>query len=243
MKRIMFLVGIILAIIITSCHKPQISCEIVKPAPGTVFELGENVDLALSVEVQNTSVDEVQIYLDGVGYDKKSFFPFNFLIRSRDLEKGAHTIRVVAIANSGAKDEKTVTFNVNKYEIPDFVSFSDGKFPKGCNYENWMIVSPGYDDNYCIRTYAYSYNAVSVYKDCGANIKFIEFYAKEDEPYWYPAELLFFLDGQCIERITMDTSWKKYTFPVSLGEHTFSWRATNEYVYLDAIRFYNGDEE
>jgi len=246
MKKNLFFVGIILAFIFSSCHKPEITCEIVKPTPDATFELGKTIELAVSVNVENTSIDVVHIYLDDIGYDKKFAFPFNFRIHTQGMEKGTHTIRVVAIANSGAKVEKTVSFTLTKYESPDFVSFSDGTFPKGWTSDGWSICTPGYDDNYAIRAYGY-YHSVSAVKTCGNNIKYVEFYAREDEPYWYYSELGFYMDGQMIDRIVMTNTWTKYAFPVPAGEHVFTWRVLNgssdTYVYLDNISFLKEIEE
>jgi hypothetical protein len=244
MKKNLFFLGIILAFIFIGCNKPQITCDIIKPLPGTTFELGEIIELALNVDVENTTIDVVHVYLDDVGYTKKSFFPFNFTINTENMEKGAHTIRVVAFASNGAKIDKTVSFTLAKFESPDFVSFSDGKFPKGWTSEGWMITSPGFDNDFSIRRVQYN-NLVSAIKTCDENIKFIEFYAKEEEPYWYPSELEFYINGQRIEKIEMTESWKKYSFPVPSGEHTFSWRVPNGsdgYVYLDNIKFYKEEE-
>jgi hypothetical protein len=244
MKKNLFFLGIILAFIFAGCNKPKITCEIIKPSPNATFEIGETVELAVVVNVENTTIDVVQVYLDDVGYDKKSFFPFNFQISTKNMEKGTHTIRVVAIANSGAKSEKTVSFSVVKYESPDFVSFSDGTFPKGWTYNSWLITSPGYDDDYAIRGSSYyTYNNyVSVVKTCDNNTKFIEFYALGEEGYWYPPVLRFYIDSQCIQNIQTTTSWVKYTFPIPAGEHTFTWMVSSSsddgYVFLDAIRFF-----
>jgi len=241
MKKNLFLLGIILTFFFTSCNKPKITCDIVKPLPNTTFEIGDIIDLAVTVDVENTTISEVQIYLDDVGYDKKFVFPFNFKINTTSLEQGAHTIRVVAIANSGTKDEKTIAFNVTKYESPDFVSFSDGTFPKGWEHEGWTICSPGYDDNYAIGGNPYYYiSYLSTVKECNASkIDCIEFYAKKDES-WYTARLAFRIDYGVTEVIELNETWTKYSFDVPTGEHTFSWwiQSGETYIYLDAIKFF-----
>ena len=240
MKKICILLGIILALLMTSCHKPQISCEIVKPIPNTTFELGEVIELAVTVNVENTNIDEVQIYLDDVGYTKKSVFPFNFKIDTKDMEVGKHEIRVVALATSGAKSEKTVVFNLVKYEAPDFVTFSDGKFPKGWRHEGWFIYSlGGVDDNYAVRTSSYySGGALSTVKACDS----LEFYAKADPSDWYYSKLGFYIDNTRVGNITLTDSWERYSFVVPPGEHTFTWLMTSGYnsdnIYVDAIRFF-----
>ena len=238
MKKICILLGIILALLMTSCHKPQISCEIVKPIPNTTFELGEVIELAVTVNVDNTNIDEVQIYLDDVGYTKKSVFPFNFKIDTKDMEVGKHEIRVVALATSGAKSEKTVVFNLVKYEAPDFVTFSDGKFPKGWTHEGWYLDTPGYDDNYAVRTSSYSYSgALATVNACDS----LEFYAKHGDDDYYHTRLGFYVDGNMVGNITLTDSWEKYSFVVPPGEHTFMWRMigyNDGNIYLDAIRFF-----
>ena len=241
MKKNLFLLGIILTFFFTSCNKPKITCDIVKPLPNTTFEIGDIIDLAVTVDVENTTISEVQIYLDDVGYDKKFVFPFNFKINTTSLEQGAHTIRVVAIANSGTKDEKTIAFNITKYESPDFVSFSDGTFPKGWTHEYWSICSPGYDDYYAIRAVRYYGNDLSTTKTISADkIDCIEFYAKDDENNWFPTTLYFRTDFSVIGVVELTKSWEKYSFDIPPGEHTFTWwiQQSDGYAYLDAIKFF-----
>lgn len=236
--------GIMFAIIFIGCNKPKITCEIVKPTPNATFDIGEFIDLAVTVDVANTTIDEVQIYLDNAGYAKKNFFPFNFKIDTKDMKKGLHTIRAVAFAKNGDKDEKNVSFNLIKQESPDFVSFNDGAFPKTWTHTGWNICSPGFDDNYAIRKHTYSYNdALFTIKECDATqINCIEFYAKAEASDWYYyATLDFSIDGS-IENITLNESWTKYSFNVPPGEHTFRWMIMSSggegYCYLDAIKFF-----
>jgi hypothetical protein len=241
MKKTLFFVGIILALILIGCNKPKITCEIVKPTPNATFEIGETIDLAVTVNVENTSIDQVQIYLDDVGYAQKNFFPFNFQIRTQDMEKGFHTIRVVALANSGDKDEKTISFSLEKYESPDFVSFSDGQIPKGWTNHGWTITSPGYDDDYSIRARVCYSDNLYVTKTCDPKT-YIEFYAKKDDfDEWSYNQLRFYIDNQQVESIELTPEWERYSFPVPAGEHTFIWYPggnCDRYIYLDAIKFY-----
>jgi len=245
MKKNLLLLGIILIAVFTSCKKPKITCEIINPLPNTTFELGETIDLSVVANAENASISTVQIYLDGAGYQSKSFFPFNFQIYTNDLKVGQHTIRAVAISNNDLKCEETISFNLIKYESPDFVSFSDGKWPKGWNREGWYVTSPGFDDNYAIMTnlYYYYYNTVSAIKTCDENINCIEFYAKNNiENEYYPTKLGFYMDNVLKENITLTTTWEKYTFDIPFGEHIFSWRRTSgvedDDVYIDAIKFF-----
>lgn len=203
------------------CSKPEITCEIVKPVPNATFEIGETIELAVTVNVENTTIDVVQIYLDDVGFDKKSFFPFNFQIRTQNMETGTHTIRVVAFANSGAKVEKTVSFTLTKYESPDFVSFADGTFPKGWNSWGCTIFSPGYDDDYCIKGMANYFDPyLSTQKTCDANINCVEFYAKGNSSYSTPY-ISVYIDNMLLQNFALTDSWEKYSFNISQGEYAF----------------------
>ncbi|MCL2246685.1 MAG: Ig-like domain-containing protein [Lentimicrobiaceae bacterium] len=242
MKKTLFLLGTALILIFAGCNKPKITCEIVKPLPNAVFELGETIDLAVDVAVENTNIYEVQIYLDGVGYDKKISFPFNFRIYPESLKEGSHTIRVVAFGSDNVTDESTVTFSVVKYEAPNFVSFSDGKLPKGWSANYWSITSPGFDDNFSIRSESYGYNyALTTIKTCDATIDSIEFYAKGVSYYYMPR--MRFLINNIQHEIQLTESWQRYAFAVPSGEHTFTWYPYNldsysDYICLDAIKFY-----
>ena len=229
-----------LTIIFAGCVKPKITCEIIQPQPNAIIELGETINLAVIAETENTSVSEVQIYLDEVGYEKKYFFPFNFSIPTSHLEQGAHTIRAVAIANSEVKTESSVTFNLVQYESPDSVSFSNGQFPLGWKNDRWFLTSPGYNDSYAIGASSYNYSAtVSTTKTCNASINYIEFYAKSS--YWNNT-LYFYIDDLRFT-VELTESWKKYSYPVAAqGKHIFSWLAypySNEgMIFLDDIKFY-----
>jgi len=240
MKKNLFLLGIILIAVFTSCNKPKISCEIIKPLPNSTFELGAVIDISVVVDAENTNISEVQIYLDGAGYQSKSFFPFNFNIYTSNLELGHHTIRAVAIASNDLKSEQTTSFNLVKYESPDFVSFANGILPEGWKSQGWTICSPGYDDDYSIRS---QWGELFAIKTCDVNINCIEFYAKEHvgSPY-YDTRIAFFINNYLVENIYLSENWEKFTFDIPQGEHTFSWRAYSgdgsNYAYLDAIKFF-----
>ena len=236
MKKKLLLVGIILTIIFSGCVKPKVTCEIVNPKPNATIELGDVIELAVIAETENASLYEVQIYLDGVGYEKKHVFPFNFSIPTSNLEKGTHTIRAVAIASEEAKAESSVTFNLIQSESPDFVSFSNGKFPSGWNNEGWSITSPGYNDTHAIVSSYYYYSTVSATKTCNANIDYIEFYAKS---YSYYGRLLYFYIDDANVAIELTDSWQRYSYPVTQGEHLFRWVSFEDNIaYLDDIKFY-----
>jgi hypothetical protein len=244
MRKNLFFAGIIiLAVIFIGCNKPKITCEIVQPTSDAIFEIGEMVNLAVTVEVENTTIDNVQVYLDDVGYAQKSFFPFNFQISTQNMKKGAHTIRVVALATSGDKDERNVSFNLTKEESPNFISFSDGMFPKGWSSWGCTISSPGYDDDYCVNGMANYFDPyLSTQKSCGANINCVEFYAKGSSSYWSTPYIRIYVDDLLVQNFALTDAWEKYSFNISQGEHTFKWElltySSGDYISIDAIKFF-----
>ncbi|MCL2247024.1 MAG: Ig-like domain-containing protein [Lentimicrobiaceae bacterium] len=242
MKKIYFIVCISFLILFVSCNKTKISCEIIKPLSNTTFELGDVVELSVTVDAENVIVSDVEIYLDNVGYASKDAFPYNFQIYTYDLKEGNHTIRAVAIADDGTKSEATVSFNLVRYESPDFVSFSDGQFPLGWKDGNWAVFSPGFDDDYSIRVSAFLAGDLSTVKTCDANINCIEFYAKDEIDNWLETDLSFYIDDNFVRKITLTKSWEKYTIDLPPGIHTFHWRLTHVgedcSSYLDAIKFF-----
>ena len=225
-----------------SCNKPKIVCSITEPLLDSTFDLGDVINLSVLAEADNTTISEVQVYLDDIGYKTLFFFPYNFQIYTDNLKEGTHTIRVVALAYGGLKAETTLSFNIVKYESPDFVSFSDGKIPKGWRndeweYGRWQIYSPGFDDDYAVR--ATGYGGLFAKKIVNANINRIEFYAKTNSEW---AILTFYIDDIHQESFELNQSWERYSFAIPLGEHTFSWRVGGYSNYcsvlLDAIKFY-----
>jgi len=241
-KKNLFYFSIVLFLIFSSCSKSKISCEITNPHPNTNFELGDIIELTVNASAENTTVSEVQIYLDDKGYQSKSTFPYNFQIYTNNLKEGHHSIRAVAITDDGSKSEATVSFNIVVYESPNFVSFSDGKFPLGWKDGNWSIYSQGFDDDYCIRVSAFLAGDLSTVKTCDANINCIEFYAKDEIDNWLDTELSFYINDERVGVFRLTSSWEKYTFDIPQGKHTFHWWLTNVgqhcSSYIDAIRFY-----
>ena len=245
MKRNLFYLGIIVVMLFTSCNKPKVVCEIKEPQPNASITLGTIIKLTVFAEAENAIVSEVQIYVDDVGYETKFFFPYNFYIYTDKLKEGIHTIRAVAIASGGIKSVATVSFNLTKYESPDFVSFSDGKIPKGWITRNdewnegWSITSPGFDDNYAIKSTECT--DVIARKTVNANINRIEFYAKNSENGW--STLRFYIDDAPQQQdINLTQSWEKYSFEIPQGEHTLRWMINGlsggTTSFLDAIRFF-----
>ncbi|MCL2247023.1 MAG: Ig-like domain-containing protein [Lentimicrobiaceae bacterium] len=242
MKRTFFFIGIIVIFFFAACNKPKVTCEIISPLPNTTFELDDIIELVVNADATNTTILEVQVYLDNVGYASKEKFPYNFQINTYNLEEGTHTIRAVAIAEDGTNSEAKVSFILVKYESPDFVTFSNGQFPLGWKKGAWQIFSPGFDDDYSIRTFSAAWGELTTIKTGNADIDCIEFYAKDDIENWYSTELSFYIDDHLIKTIKLAKSWEKYTFEMQQGVHTYRWWITGAgsscYSYLDAIRFF-----
>jgi hypothetical protein len=243
MKKFFLCAGVLALLFLTSCSKPKVTCEIVSPTPNTTFQLGDVIEIIVEAGASNTTVSEVQIYLDNVGYENRTDFPYIFQIETYNLKEGVHTIRAVALAEDGTKDEATVSFVLAKFESPDFVTFSEGKFPQGWKIgAGWAIFSPGFDDDFCIKRSPHWDDELSAIKTSNEDINCIEFYAKDDMYNWTSTEISFYIDYHLIGTIRLTKSWEKYTFDMLPGEHTYRWWITSSgsscTSYLDAIRFY-----
>jgi hypothetical protein len=244
MKKNLLYLGIVFVVLCTGCHKPKIVCKITEPLPDATFDLGEIIRLSVLAEAENATISEVQLYLDNIGYQSMLFFPYNFQIYTDDLKEGTHTIRAVALASGGIKSEATLSFNIVKYESPDFVSFSDGKIPKGWRNDEtwgsaWKIFSPGFDDDYAIGVAGFG--ELITRKTINANVNRIEFYIKSDSDSQSGCSI--WIDNKQ-QYITLTQSWEKYSFELPQGEHSFKW-TINSYsgshppvTYLDAIKFF-----
>ena len=219
------------------------TCSITSPQNGATFSYDENITVSVYAEDSDGSIVEVSLYLDNVGYQNKTEFPYNFVITSGILEPGTHVIKAIAKDNSGSNGENSVTITIQQpaTESPDFVSFSDGNIPPTWHTATWTVDNTGgYDDIYSLKIT----NQGSVTTTKTINGKgYLEFYTSGnvsdnyDDLYY----LKLYIDGNNYFYYTVENfgSWNKYVIDLEAGEHTFLW----EYNYsgrsckLDAIRF------
>jgi hypothetical protein len=219
-----------------SCKEENFpDCTITNPQNGEVFSVDEDILVKVSADDANGIITSIHLYIDEVCFSGISDFPFHFTIPAGTLSVGNHSIKAVALNNSGNKKENSLTISVMEayYESPDFVSFSDGKLPKGWVSNGWDVDPTfGYDDFYSLSTRTDS-AIVTTTKTCN----YIEFYYT----YYGINELIFYVDDEQHDLSMPHSQWLKYYCDFSDGLHTFRWEYKVIHPslrgYIDAIRF------
>jgi len=223
-------------------HAPAPVCVIANLQDGQEFFDDEDILVMVSVDDNNSVITSVMLYVDDKSYTGTSEFPYNFTIKAGDLTVNAHTIKAVARNSNGKQGEASVNIIVEKdttlYESPDFVSFSDGKLPKGWEAEGWHIFSfDGFDDSFSLCSIEKN-SKVKTIKTCD----YVEFFLSG-----YGGGVELYMDG-VLKRTYYDKNrpfWVKHTFYCpSYGLHTFEWVAIiftshqqTSSIGLDAIKF------
>lgn len=89
------------------------TCSITSPHEGDSFT--ENSQLIVSVVAEDSdgSISVVYLYIDNVGYQELTSFPYNFTIAGGYFTEGTHTLKAVAKDNGGARAEASVTITIS----------------------------------------------------------------------------------------------------------------------------------
>ena len=94
-------------------NKPP-TCNITNPQNNAQFTTDESISITVVAEDTDGTIAKVELYIDDIGYDEKSAFPYNFLINAGKLAVGAHTLKAVAKDNKGAKAESTISIVIEQ---------------------------------------------------------------------------------------------------------------------------------
>lgn len=214
------------------------TCSITTPQNGASFAYDENINVSVFAEDSDGTIAEVSLYIDNVGDQNMTAFPYNFTIASGVMSPGSHTIKVIAKDNEGSNGESFVTITIEEpaTESPDFVTFSDGQIPPTWQTATWFVDNTGgYDDIYSLKVNGEG--SVVTTKSIQGN-GYLEFYAKG---YYLNKRLDLYIDGETNHYFTTETvgSWTKYVFDIDEGQHTFLWEYNDNggYCVIDAIRF------
>jgi hypothetical protein len=223
----------------TSACKEEIPpplCSINNPHHEQEFFDDEDIPVTVIADDPNGIITSVLLVVNNKNYSATAEFPFNFTLKAGDITPGTNTIKAVAHNNTGKRSEASVKIIINEKrdESPDFVSFSDGKIPKGWITNGWYFDPTwGYDDSASLFSIIDSAK-VSATKTCN----YIEFY-------WSGfCYINFYIDGRIWEEMKPTfLSWTKFYYSFPDGYHTFEWEhvirtgAGNYGVRLDAIKF------
>jgi uncharacterized protein (TIGR02145 family) len=103
-----------------------LSCKIISPLNGEVFELGSEVNFSIELKNQNATVSEILLFKDDINIVTFYNSPYEFKWNTADLEIGNYTFCVKAI-NSEGEESKMDEIELGIY-VPyvfDFGSVSD----------------------------------------------------------------------------------------------------------------------
>lgn len=89
------------------------TCSITSPHEGDSFTENSQVVVNVVAEDSDGSISVVYLYIDNIGYQELTSFPYNFTIAGGYLTEGSHTLKAVAKDNDGAKAEASVTITIS----------------------------------------------------------------------------------------------------------------------------------
>ena len=104
------------------------TCSITSPQEGDSFTENAQVIVNVVAEDSDGPISVVYLYIDNVGYQELTSFPYNFTIAGGYFTEGTHTLKAVAKDNGGAKAEASVSITISGpgggtndvYEIGDY---------------------------------------------------------------------------------------------------------------------------
>ncbi len=89
------------------------TCSITSPQEGDSFTENAQVIVNVVAEDSDGSISVVYLYIDNVGYQELTSFPYNFTIAGGYFTEGSYTLKAVAKDNCGAKAEASVTITIS----------------------------------------------------------------------------------------------------------------------------------
>lgn len=89
------------------------TCSITSPHEGDSFTENAQVIVNVVAEDSDGSISVVYLYIDNVGYQEQTSFPYNFTIAGGYFTEGSHTLKAVAKDNGGARAEASVTITIS----------------------------------------------------------------------------------------------------------------------------------
>ena len=115
MMKKFILMGII-ALVFAGCEKNQPpTCKITSPQNGaeiTVSPLANSIDVAVAAEDKDGTIAEVQLYINDVGIESETEWPYNFYPYVSRFTEGLNTIKAVAKDDKGATAESSIVITV-----------------------------------------------------------------------------------------------------------------------------------
>lgn len=174
------LFAILLLIITIGCGKEEETnqlptCEITAPIGGAEITKGENIIISVKADDTDGNIVEVLFFVDGVGKNSVSSFPFVYNWNTTNENIDVHLLKATSIDNNGgsSSDEITVTIIENSENVPvaNFAAnITNGTTPLTVTFSDQSTNTPtswqwefGDGSASTLQNPSYSYNNVGTY--------------------------------------------------------------------------------
>jgi hypothetical protein len=81
------------------------------PENGSEYQRGEPIEVYIKAS-DDRGIDEVRLYLNGIGISSMSEFPYSYTLETIDLEIGNHSLKAEIIDNMGKEAQTDVGFTI-----------------------------------------------------------------------------------------------------------------------------------
>ena len=103
----------VVLVFLVSCVPWNIAPEgkILTPENGSSYQRGETIDVYVKA-TDDRGIDEVRLFLNGIGIASMTEFPYSYVLETTDLEIGQHSLKAEVIDNLGKEAETDVSFTI-----------------------------------------------------------------------------------------------------------------------------------
>lgn len=99
--------------------------EILSPANGTEFDVGDKIKISAEANDPDGTVSEVRFYINDIGISSASSFPYNYDWNSIGEDEGVFSIKATAIDNEGASISDDIVVILNASTTSGDGTFTD----------------------------------------------------------------------------------------------------------------------
>jgi hypothetical protein len=105
--------SLLLLVVLVSCvpWNTAPECKFITPENGSEYQRGEDIEVYVKI-TDDGSIDEVRIYLDGIGIASIIEFPYSYTLETAELEVGVHSLKAEVTDNLGKEDDSDVSFTI-----------------------------------------------------------------------------------------------------------------------------------
>jgi hypothetical protein len=110
MRKFFFLIPVILVSCVPWNIAPK--CRIDAPDNGSSFIRGDTILVYVNANDDDGQIDEVRMFLDGIGIYSTPDFPYSYLLETAQLEIGTHELRAEAYDNQRKDATSEISFQI-----------------------------------------------------------------------------------------------------------------------------------